>query len=511
MSESKNQIKLGIVLSYLNIGIGNLIPLFYTPVMLSLLGQNEYGLYKIASSTTSYLSLVSFGIGSAVTRYLIKANVDGGKKEEERTFGLFNLIFQAISVLTLVIGTAITFNLDLIYSSSLTVEQLSRMKILVGILVINTAVSFSASSYNAVVSTHEKFIFIQSINILSTIGAPILNLVVLFCGYKSIGMAIASLALNVLIRIAYIIYVRRIIGLRPRYDNMPIIIIKEVLVFSFWIFIGNVSTQLFSATDVVIIGMIPKLATVGAAVYSVGHVFPGIMFSLAQVVPGLFMPMANKMVFRGCSDKELTDLMIKTGRMQCFIVAIVCFGFIAFGKPFITLYAGTEYEEAYWVAVIMMVPNCIPLVQSVGNSIMQAKNMHKFRAKMYLFIAILNASCTWFLVRYFGVIGAAIPTGGSYILGNGLIMNWFYWKKMNLDIPRFWKNIVPIFGISSILCIITLFIGRLVDFYNIWMMLIGILIYTGIYVVLLWKLILNSDEKNIFLTSLYQVIKKITR
>ena len=67
-------------MNYLNIGLGNLIPIFYTPVMLNILGQSEYGLYKLSSSITSYLSLISMGIGSAVTRYLIKAREEEGKE-----------------------------------------------------------------------------------------------------------------------------------------------------------------------------------------------------------------------------------------------------------------------------------------------------------------------------------------------------------------------------------------------------------------------------------------------
>ena len=74
--DSSEQIKLGMILSYINLGIGNLIPFFYTPIMLELLGQSEYGLYKIASSTTSYLSLMAFGIGSIfLTPYTSAADV----------------------------------------------------------------------------------------------------------------------------------------------------------------------------------------------------------------------------------------------------------------------------------------------------------------------------------------------------------------------------------------------------------------------------------------------------
>ena len=62
MKQKKSQLKIGIVLSYINMGLGNLIPIFYTPIMLSLLGQSEYGLYKLASSVTSYLSLISMAL-----------------------------------------------------------------------------------------------------------------------------------------------------------------------------------------------------------------------------------------------------------------------------------------------------------------------------------------------------------------------------------------------------------------------------------------------------------------
>lgn len=511
MRNKVNQIKLGMVLSYLNIGIGNLIPLFYTPIMLSLLGQNEYGLYKIAGSTTSYLSLLAFGIGSAVTRFLIKANTEGGKEYEERVFGLFNLIFQGLAALTIIVGGLLSLNLGIFYSSSLSDSELTKMQILVAIMVVNTAVGFSAASYNSVVSSHERFIFIQAINILSTVVMPVFNLVVLFLGYKSIAMAIVSLAINVVIRVTYVIYVKKSLQLKARYKKLPFGLMKDIISFSFWIFISNICAQLFSATDTVIIGMVPKLATVGAAVYSIGYTFPNILFSLSQVVPGLFMPRANKMVFSGCSDEELTDLVIKVGRVQSFVVGLVCSGFIAFGQPFLEFYVGPDYSEAYWVAIIVMIPNCITLVQSACNSIMQAKNMHSFKAKIYIFIAVGNAVSTYFLVWNFGIIGAAIPTGLCYIFGNGLIMNWFFWKKMHLDIPKFWKKILPTFIVSAVLVVLTKLSYFFINYYSITNFLIGVVVYTIVYVFLCWFVIFNDDEKAMILNPVKKIVKRIKK
>ena len=91
MKKEKNQLRIGVILSYVNLILGNLIPVFYTPIMLSLLGQSEYGLYKLASNVTSYLSLISLGLGTAITRYLIKAREEEGKEAEEKILGLFTV------------------------------------------------------------------------------------------------------------------------------------------------------------------------------------------------------------------------------------------------------------------------------------------------------------------------------------------------------------------------------------------------------------------------------------
>lgn len=493
---SINQIKVGSILSYINLGIGNLIPFFYTPIMLELLGQSEYGLYKMASSTTSYLSLMALGIGGAISRFIIKARTQEGKEAEERVLGLFNIIYKTIAVLTLLVGGVLTWKLDLIYGDSLTQEELYRMRILVALMVVNTAISFSATPYNVEVSAHERFIFIHCINVITTIAAPALSLAVLYMGYRSTGMAIVSLMLNILARLIYLLYVRRALHIRPRYDSLPTGVIRSIMAFSLWVFVSDIVGQIYSATDTVIIGMIPKLATTGVAVYSIGTTFSGIMFQLAQIMPTLFTPKVNQMVFSGCDNHSLTDLMIKVGRLQAFVVALACSGFIAFGGPFLDCYVGADYNEAYWVAVIIMIPNCIPLVQSIAHSVLYAKNMHKFRAVVYLGIACLNILGTLALVNTFGIIGAAIPTGISYALGHGLIMNWYYWKKVKLDIPRFWKNLLPVFLLAAVMCVITLGISRWIHFDNWTSLAVGICIYTLVYVFAMWKFVINSEEKN---------------
>ena len=64
-----NQLKGGSLLSYGQTFLSILIGVVYTPVMLRLLGQSEYGLYNTVSSTISMLSILSLGFNSSYIRY----------------------------------------------------------------------------------------------------------------------------------------------------------------------------------------------------------------------------------------------------------------------------------------------------------------------------------------------------------------------------------------------------------------------------------------------------------
>ena len=281
------------------------------------------------------------------------------------------------------------------------------------------------------------------------------------------------------------------------FHNMPLHLLREILTFSFWVFVSNVVGQLYNATDIAMIGAVPALATTGVAVYNIGATFNTIELGITTGVSNLLAARTNKMVFSGASTHELSDLMIRAGRIQAYIITLIISGFIAFGQPFLLFYAGEGYEDAYWVAILLMVPNMIPLLESLCLTIIIAENRHRFRSLVYLFIAISNVIGTWILLQYKGIVGAAAMTAISVLIGHGMIMNWYYYKKIGLDIPRFWKEIFKIMIIPVVMCVVTVSISVVVNFYSVLVLLSGIIIYTVLFCVLNWRFVMNSYEKEI--------------
>ena len=93
MSDS-TQRKSGAILSYVSIIVNTLIQLLYTPLLIRMLGQSEYGLYSLVASIIGYLTIMDLGFGNAIIVYTAKYRAQGKKEEEQKLHGMFNIVFR---------------------------------------------------------------------------------------------------------------------------------------------------------------------------------------------------------------------------------------------------------------------------------------------------------------------------------------------------------------------------------------------------------------------------------
>ena len=118
-----NQLKVGSLLSYAQMILGVVISLLYTPVMLQILGQSEYGLYNTVSSTISMLSLLSLGFNSGYIRYYAKYKKENDTQAIWKLNGLFLIIFTIIGLVALICGVFLSFNLGYVFADGLTASE----------------------------------------------------------------------------------------------------------------------------------------------------------------------------------------------------------------------------------------------------------------------------------------------------------------------------------------------------------------------------------------------------
>ena len=505
----KNQLRAGVYLSYINLAISCIIPLLYTPVMLAMLGQEEYGLYSLSHSVVGYLSLLSFGFGSTIVRYLSKYRAENDQVALEKTCGFFLLLYSGVALLVLVGGMLISWNVNAIFNQGLLPKEQEKMRVLVIVMALNMAMSFPLSVFSSITIAHERYVFRKILDVLATIAAPIANLIALYMGYAAVGMALATTIVQCLVAPVNVVYCFKVIGVKPRFGKIPVNLIREMIGFSTFVFVGSIVDMLFWATDKVLLGMMA--GSVAVAVYNVGGTFNNMVMSLATSISGVLVPKITGMVVNDADKSEWTSLFIKVGRIQFLIIGLIVSGFSVFGQVFIDLWAGAAYADAFWVAVLTMFPLCIPLMQNTGLCFVTAQNKHKFRSIVYLIIAIANVISTYLVVPSMGIIGAALCSCVSYLLGQGLIMNIYYYKVTGLDIPRFWKSILKMAVIPALMMIAGLMLNRVVVMDNWLTFFAGVVLYTAVYAVLMYCFAMNDYERDIIRKPIQRILRIVKR
>lgn len=509
MKRKFSELKMGVILSYANLAIGSIIPMIYTPVMLRILGTEEYGLYSLANSAVAYLSLLSFGFGSTILRYASKYRAENNKDAEEKVFGFFILLYSVMAVLVFLCGFGIACKVEPIFHRGLTGYELTKMKTLVIIMAFNSALSFPLSVFSSIISAHERYFFRKMVDMIATVIAPIANLLALYLGFSSVGMTVASTIVQSIMLPVNIFYCISVIKIRPRFSRLPSSLIREMVNVSMFHFLASVVDMLFWSTDKVILGMLAGSTAV--AVYNVGGTFNNMVMTFSTSISGVLTPRITGMVVKNVSHNEWTEIFIRIGRIQFIIIGIVVSGFTVFGRQFIYLWAGPDYSLAYWVAVLTMFPLCIPLIQNTGVTIVVAQNKHKFRSVVYLIIAIANVVSTYIVVPYDGIIGAAVCSCISYLLGQGIIMNVYYYKVTKINIPLFWREILKMSIIPAGMMVIGLFLLRIIEINNWWTFLLGVGIFSLCYALLMYRFTMNDYEKDIFRKPVLSIIKKVKK
>lgn len=127
---------------------------------------------------------------------------------------------------------------------------------------------------------------------------------------------------------------------------------------------------------------------------------------------------------------------------------------------------------------------------------------------MYAIIAIVNIIISVPLAKKYEGIGSAIGTAISLIIGNGIIINVYYYKKVEINIIKFWKEIIKITISNVIPVAIVLLLMKFIHLkgYS-YIILIG-MIYTILYGAICYFVSMNEYEKKI-VTNLITNIKKI--
>ena len=501
-----NQRKIGVILSYAVIALNMIVGVVYTPFLIRMLGQSEYGLYSIIYSVMSYLTIMDMGFGNAIVIYTSRYINQGDKEKQDKLHGMFFAIYCVIGVIATIIGLILFFNVNNLFESTMTDTELSEAKVMMLILTFNLAITFPLSIFGNILTAHEKFIVSKVIKIIQILLQPMMMIPLLFLGYKAIAMVVVLTITNIICLVLNAIVCFKSLNVKLKFKGFDFKLLKEIFAYSFYIFLNAIIDKVNWSLDQFVLGAVS--GTVATAVYSVAGKLNSMYMNFSTAISNVMLPKVTKMEDSKVTNKAFTDIFIQTGRIQYLLMALIITGFVLFGQVFINWWAGEGYEDAYIIACILMIPITVPLIQNIGLSILQAKNLYKYRTIIFLVIAILNVAMSIPLAKIYGGIGAAIATSISLILGQGIILNIYYHKKVGINMIEFWKNIIRM-SIPMILAIMFgIILNRLIVLDSILILVLKIMIYTTVYCILVWFFSMNEYERSLIRKPIKRILKK---
>lgn len=395
---------MSLVKKFLSFSIGGYIGLFIglltTPIITRLISPEEYGIFSIYNITLNILMLIlMLGLDQGFVRFFYEE--DSLEKRSDllkKSLKIPLLLFILLSIIFFCAKDIIIRNIF----GNLDVKNLT-IYILIGIL-ISIINRFST----LVIRMQQKGKLFSLVQVLSQIF-NFLFIIVLYKYYgNSYKVLILSLLLSaLLVGIIGLISEKKVWFSKGNKSNTTY---KKLLEYSYPIAITVMVSWLFQSADKLFIKHYRNLYELGlyAAAFKI--------IALLNVIQNGFNTFWIPVSFQKYEEnKENTKFFQDIFNLISFGMLIIGVG-ILLGKDILILILGEKFKDAIKIfPALVMIPlmNTVSEVTVVGINF---KKKTKYHLIISLVVTLVNLIGNCILVPKLGAVGAAISTGGTYII-----------------------------------------------------------------------------------------------
>lgn len=491
MSNSSS-IKAGAVISYISVFLAMALTFFYTPWMIKEIGVSDYGLYSLVITFIAYF-VMDFGMSGTVTRFLAKYRAEGNEQKIENLMGLIFKVYLSIDFVIFLVLLVVFFFLAGIFQG-LTTEEIDKLKVLYAIAALSSVLTFVFKPMHGAMMAYEYFVEIKVIGMIHKVGTVLLIVIALLLGMGVYALVLINgmMALGTSFILYYIF--KRKSKLKINFHYFDKIEMKALLGFSMWIFLITIAQRFRLTFMPSLLGIFSNSTQI--SIFSLGMSIEGMVYVLSTAINGLFLPKVTRLSQNGDS-KAITDLMIRVGRIQFYIISLVFFGFFILGQDFLRLWVEKSFDDTYYVVLLLIGTNMVSLTMHVASDLVMAENKVRYTATLTFIASSLALLGSVLFAPSMGAIGCAL----SFFIAmsiNIVQLSLFYKKKLKVEIGRFFRNchfqLLPaMFILSVIFYIIKMFVST-----NTWVTLI---LFGGVFVIAVtlmdYFILFNKEEKSL--------------
>lgn len=437
----KSEIRTGTLLNYANLLLRVGVDFFMVPLLLLYLGKSEFAIYTLAGAVVARLALCDFGLTASATRFLSEYRVRGDVAGEAHFLGNLLALFSLGGLLVLVLGLSFYPFLGDVFRR-FTPGELEIFRVLYLMTLLNTALMFPARSLGGISAAQQRFrvpgIISAAASVLNIIGTCAL----LLLGFRSIALTALTITTGVFSLLCHGIYCFGVLRARVRWHGWDVPLLRSLFAFSLWVFLSQLINVMNAGTGNFLVALTQNTEQV--TLYTNALKVYGYYFLSAGCLTGLYLPRVVQMVVSGADPAEQTDAMIRVGRYLVVLLLGPLFAALFFGREFFSLWIGdslgTATDTCWLIAVLLMLPQTLSLVQGVGWHISQARNCLRRRVLIAAFNSGLFLLGGYVACRWHGIVGLA-AWGVFTMMTQLLMLNFLHYKmELSLQIGRFYRS-----------------------------------------------------------------------
>lgn len=434
------------------------------------LGPESYGLFNLSMSVVMIAASLSvFGLFGSLPRF-IPYHLEKNEKSIVRSVIDFGSIFcLSLGILFAVVIFLVSDRLAVAVFHDADLEPVLKLFVLViplhGLQQVSRAAirGFKAVKYDAIIFNIGSRIVTISVFLLS----------LLFI-HRLYGAVIAFIAGIIVTTIVAIWLIRKRIF--PDYlEHGRVPVARRLLSFSWPLALTGFTYLFVSKTDKVLLGYFLSSRDVG--IYTPALVIASLMIFISTAFKYIFLPTVSEYFSR----KEISGLepLFKSTSKWNFLVVFPIFLFILiFPKEILTLLYGNEYTGGYLALIILSLGISMNDFAGTSANILVAGGRTRQNLACEVIAGLTNIALNIVLIPRYGILGAAIGTGVSFMARNICALLFVH---VAYGIHPYKKNYVN-FVFSGVLAAAVVYILKIYSPFSWWvtMLVLGI-VFAGLY------------------------------
>ncbi|MDO9523800.1 MAG: oligosaccharide flippase family protein [Methanocorpusculum sp.] len=501
---SKNLLS-NVVYFVLNVIIG----LALVPFFLDTLGPAAYGLIPLATSLTSYITIFTDAVNGSISRYLTidLQRSDFARANETYNTSLFGMLLIVLMCVPISILIAISSPSFFDIGDSAVVDVV----LLFSLIFISVLLRAFGSTFMTTLFAYNRMDLRNIVNIVYQL-IPVILIVSIFLIFGPSLVAVGTsylLAAVISVFVSYVFSRKTCPQLKTNHHYFSKLRFKEMGGVTFWLIINRFGGLLVTNVSLIFVNIL--YGVVAETGYSLVLTFNILLVSIGSLITSILTPMIYSYYSKGDMSGLITfsKFSIKiVGLLIALPVGLVCI----FSSQFLTLWVGSEYTYLVPLMWILIIPSLLEVqVAAIGGV-----NIACLRVR---FPAIYAVLCGFFNIGLILLFNFLFDIGYynvalSYLISRVILGIAIYtpiYIAYILGAPHFTFIKSMLYGYISLagLLVVGIIFTSFISVDSLLMLIIAGTGFSIIYLLIILKLILKKNERDLIRSCIPKTIGKL--